>query len=315
MVTIGVDLHKRSHTLVVVDEAGRQLATTTVPATQAGHGTALGWAQSWSERTWALEDCRHLSRRFEGDLLEAGEAVLRVSPKLMAGVRRSARERGKSDPIDALAVARAAVREPDLPVAQLAGVAREVRLLLDHREDLVTERTRVQNRLRWRLHELEPGNEPPPRSLDRKRVLRELETRLAAVEGVVARLARDDVARCRELSIQIDELEDEIEARVSQLAPSLLDLDGCGALTAAKIVGGVAGIRRFRSRAAFAMYNGTAPIPVWSGNQDHVRLNRGGNRQPCIGSPSRRSGWLDPDRSTSNAGGQRARPRGRRSEP
>lgn len=279
MVTIGVDLHKRTHTLVVVDPAGRQLATRTVNATVTGHLDALRWAQGWDERTWALEDCRHLSRRFEADLVRAGEAVLRVPPKLMAGARRSARTPGKSDPIDALAVARAALRESNLPVAQLDGAAREIRLLLDHREDLVAERTRVQNRLRWRLHELDPGNEPALRSLDRVRVLQALEHRLAAMSDVVARLAGVEVARCRELTEQIKELEHEIEDRASELAPSLLALQGCGALTAAKLVGEVAGVARFRSRAAFAMYNGSAPIPAWSGNSDRHRLNRGGNRQ------------------------------------
>src|SRR5207342_780536 len=103
----------------------------------------------------------------ERDLLRAGASVVRVPPKLMAGARRSGREPGKSDPIDALAVARAALREPDLPVARLDGPEREVRLLVDHREDLVAERTRVENRLRWHLHELTPGDEPVARSLDR----------------------------------------------------------------------------------------------------------------------------------------------------
>jgi transposase len=278
MVTIGVDLHKRTHTLVVADPAGRQLATRTVQATVAGHLEALKWAQGWAERNWALEDCRHLSRRFEADLVRAGEAVVRVPPKLMAGARRSARTPGKSDPIDALAVARAAQREPNLPVAQLDGVARELQLLLDHRDDLVAERTRIQNRLRWHLHELDPGQEPAPRSLNRACVLRDLENRLAEVPGMVARLARDHLARCRELTARIKLLEDEIAARATELTPSLLALEGCGALTATKLTGEVAGIRRFRSRAAFAMYNGSAPIPAWSGSERH-RLNRGGNRQ------------------------------------
>jgi transposase len=249
-----------------------------VEATEAGHLEALKWVQGWAERIWALEDCRHLSRRFEADLVRAGEAVLRVPPKLMAGARRSARTSGKSDPIDALAVARAAQREPNLPVAQLDGVSRELRLLLDHRDDLVAERTRIQNRLRWHLHELDPGNEPAPRSLNRARVLRDLENRLADAPGMVVRLARDLVARGRELTAQIKALEAEIAIRVAELTPSLLALKGCGALTAAKLIGEVAGIRRFHSRAAFAMYNGTAPIPAWSGSE-RFRLNRGGNRQ------------------------------------
>ena len=89
----------------------------------------------------------------------------------MAHVRDSARTYGKSDPIDALAVARAAQREPDLPVARLDGPDREVRLLTDHRESLVAERTRVICRLRWHLHELDPAWEPKTRSLDRISVL------------------------------------------------------------------------------------------------------------------------------------------------
>ena len=106
-------------------------------------------------------DCRHLTRRLERDLIAAGESVVRVSPKLMAHVRDSARSYGKSDPIDALAVARNALREPDLPIARLDGIERELRLLVDHPEDLVAERTRIISRLRWHLHELDPGWTPP----------------------------------------------------------------------------------------------------------------------------------------------------------
>jgi transposase len=196
----------------------------------------------------------------------------------MAGARRSSREPGKSDPIDALAVARAALRE-DLPVATLDGPDREVRLLVDHREDLVAERTRAQNRLRWHLHELDPGSEPVARSLDRTVVLAALEHDLAAAPGTVGRIARELVGRIRELTIAINALEREIGRLVADLAPSLLALVGCGPLTAAKLVGETAGIGRFRSRAAFARHNGSAPLPVWSGNTERHRLSRTGNRQ------------------------------------
>lgn len=279
MVTIGADLHKRWHTAVAVDGQGRKLGERTVRATDAGHLDLRDWADQWTERRWALEDCRHLSRRLESDLVRAGESVVRVPTKLMAGARRSSREPGKSDPIDALAVARAALREPDLPTARLDGPEREVRLLVDHRDDLVAERTRAQNRLRWHLHELAPGDEPAARSLDRRRVLDDLEERLAGLEGVVARIAREHVMRVRELTVAIDRLEREIATLVASLAPTLLALPGCGALTGAKLVGETAGIGRFRSAAAFARHDGTAPIPVWSGNVTHHRLSRGGNRQ------------------------------------
>jgi transposase len=278
MVVIGVDSHKRTHTVVATDGTGRKLAEKTVVATSAGHLELVRWAGRFPARSWALEDCRHLSRRLSTDLLVAGEAVVRVPPKLMAGARRSSREPGKSDPIDALAVARAALRE-DLPAAALDGPDREVRLLVDHREDLVAERTRAQNRLRWHLHELDPGSEPVARGLDRRVVLDGLERDLATAPGTVGRIARELVGRIRELTATINDLEREIGRLVADLAPSLLALTGCGPLTAAKLLGEAAGVGRFRSRAAFARHNGSAPLPVWSGNTVRHRLSRTGNRQ------------------------------------
>ena len=278
MVVLGADLHKRSHTIVVIDATGRQLAEKTIPATDAGHLELRRWAAQWPERTWGLEDCRHLSRRLDAELVRAGESVVRVSPKLMAGARRSGREPGKSDPIDALAVARAVLREPDLPVATLDGPDRQVRLLVDHREDLVGERTRHEQRLRWFLVELAVA-EPAPRSLGRAVVQSALRAALVGRTEPVARFARDLLARIVELSGTIRALEREIEGLVRTSAPTLLALPGCGALTAAKIVGEAAGISRFRSKEAFARHNGSAPVPVWSGNIVRHRLNRGGNRQ------------------------------------
>lgn len=278
MVILGADLHKRVHTIVAVDETGRVLGEITVPATTEGHLELRRWAGRYPDRRWALEDCRNLSRRLEADLVRAGEPVVRVPPKLMAAVRPSGREPGKSDPIDALAVARAALREPGLPVATLDGPERELRLLVDHRDDLVADRTDHIGRLRWHLHELDIA-EPRIRSIDRLVVQARLLADLAGRPEPVARIARDLVDRIRELSIAIRALGREIEALAASLAPTLLAMPGVGGLTAAKIVGETAGIGRFRSSAAFARHNGTAPIPVWSGNDTRHRLSRGGNRQ------------------------------------
>ena len=197
----------------------------------------------------------------------------------MAETRKGGRSFGKSDPIDALAVARAALREPGLPVARLDGPEREVRLLVDHREDLVAERTRIISRLRWHLHELEPENEPAARTLTHPRNLARLRKQLQDHEGTVARIARDLVGRCHELTSEINRLEREIGTLVGELAPTLLAICGCGPLTAAKIVGETAGIGRFKSPDAYARHNGTAPLPVWSSNHSRHRLSRTGNRQ------------------------------------
>ena len=205
--------------------------------------------------------------------------MVRVPTVLMADSRRSGRERGKSDHIDALAVARAAWREPNLPTASLDGATRELRLLVDQRDDLVAERTRVVCRLRWHLHEPTPDLDLPAKGFRRDCVVRRVRDPLASFDGTVAAIARELVERVAELNRRATELERQIRPLVLELGPSLLDISGCGALTAAKIIGETAGARRFRSKSAYARWNGTAPTPVWSGNPDRFRLNRGGNRQ------------------------------------
>jgi transposase len=281
LIVIGADSHKRTHTVVALDAVGRKLAEKTVPATSEGHLALVTWAAQWPEVRFALEDCRHLTRRLERDLLTAGQQVVRVPTRLMAGARRGGRQPGKSDPIDAEAVALAALRHDDLPVAELDGPTREVKLLVDYRRDLVAQRTRVQNQLRWHLHELDPELHVPSRGLRRYCVIDDLLDRLADRPGVVARLTRALLERCRELTGQINALEAELKVLVGRLAPSLLALPGCGVLGAAMILGETAGVHRFRNKDAYARFTGTAPIPVWSGSNSRdgkVRLNRGGNR-------------------------------------
>ena len=118
MVMIGVDSHKRTHTVVALDDVGRRLGVKTVRTNSDGHFALVQWAAQFAdgdqEVSFALEDCRHLTRRLESDLLAAGLRVVRVPTRLMATARRSGREPGKSDPIDAEAVAIAALRHAGL---------------------------------------------------------------------------------------------------------------------------------------------------------------------------------------------------------
>lgn len=284
VVLVGSDVHKGTHCAVAVDEVGRQVGrSVTVRASEAGHLARLRWARRLGEDAvvrFAVEDCRHVSTRLERALLSVGARVMRVPPKLMAGARSSARTRGKSDPIDALAIARAALREADLPLAEHTHASREVKLLVDHREDLVGVRTQMQNRLRWHLHELDPELDPVSRGLDRTGELDRVEARLRALPaGVVVRIALELVADIRTLTTRIKSLERELSGLVKAQAPQLLTLPGCGVLTAAKLVGETANPARFRSAACFAMHAGVAPIPASSGKTSRHRLARGGNRQ------------------------------------
>ncbi len=281
MIVVGVDPHKKQHTACAVSAVtGELLGELTVPATRRGNERLLVWARRFGRHVrFAIEDCRHVSVNLQRLLLVRGVEVVRVPPKLMAGSRRGARTYGKSDAVDALAVARAALREPDLPVGALDGPQREIRLLVDHREDLVAERTRVQCRLRWHLHELEVGVDVPGRALNRQKWLVRLLAALDGLDGVQAQIARELVAACRVLTDRINQLERDISALVVELVPALVDLAGCGALTAAKIVGEIGDPTRFTDAGKLAMHAGIAPIPASSGNRQRMRLNRHGNRQ------------------------------------
>jgi transposase len=284
MIVIGVDAHKRTHTCAAVAElTGREIAGRTVSARDTGLGSMLAWARELDRaRVWAIEDCRHVTGRLERFLIARGERVVRVAPRLTGAARRGVREPGKSDPIDALAVARVAIREgvDTLPAAYLDPEALEIRQLSDHRERLVGQRTALINDLRWQLHDLDPSFEVPARRL----ILVRWQTRTAQVldampASVKARIARDELARVRELTIAINALQAELSERVQAYRPRLLQMPGCGPLIAAKAIGETAGAERFPTASKFARITGTAPIPTSSGNRTRYRLDHGGNRQ------------------------------------
>jgi transposase len=279
MMVIGLDVHKHSVTAVAADEAGRPLGEKTVLV---GSDALIGWAASFSDdRLWAVEDCRQLTRWLERQLLQLGEQLVRVPPKLTVPERRAGRTRGKSDPIDALAIARAALREPDLcrPRAD-EQLFRDLKLLVDHRDDLVDTRRRTQQRLRWHLHALDPTFVVPLRMLSRSSHLERVSRWLARQEPEIqVRLARELVARCRSLNRTIAELDLELEQRTAAVAPALLELPGCAAVTAAKLLAEIGPVERFKSDSQLARHAGVAPLEASSGRVQRHRLDRGGNRQ------------------------------------
>lgn len=284
MIVIGTDTHKRTHTCAAVfAQTGQHAGELTASAREPGFRELLAWGRSLDEeRIWALEDCRHVSGSLERFLIASGERVVRVPPKLMGESRRGERSSGKSDPIDALAVARAALREgPEtLPAAHLDEDAMQVKLLLDHREDLVKARSEDQCRLRWHLHDLWPGLEIPAGALDRIVWLDRIARKLSRAEqSTRVRVSRELLNEIRRRTRRAAELQREIGALVKAQAPELLELEGCGALTAAKLIAETAGARRLPTDAKFARLAGVAPIPASSGNRVRHRLDRGGNRQ------------------------------------
>ena len=198
MIVLGADTYKRSHTIAAVAAAsGELLGEQTVASGAKGAAVLLRWARGLGEeRVWALEDCRHVSGSLERFLIGRGERVLRVHSTLMSASRRHARGRGKSDSIDALAVARAALREglDTLPAAHLDGPELDLRLLVDHRERLVRQRVAINNTLQWHLHDLWPDVRFPGSALFHGTWGPRIARRLARAEQRAA--ATSSTARC-----------------------------------------------------------------------------------------------------------------------
>ena len=205
MMVLGADMHKRWHSVVAVAAVTGEVAgEKTVALGVKGFGALLVWARGLgSKRVWALEDCRHVSGSFKRFLLARGERVVRVPTKLRADVRRAARTRGKSDRIDAVAVARAALREgfEALPIAALDGPELDLRLLVDLRERLVRHRVGLNTTLQWHLHDLWPELELPGGALFSTLWTHRIGRRLARAQQTMrVRIARDELRRLRELT-------------------------------------------------------------------------------------------------------------------
>jgi len=284
MIVLGADTHKRSHTIAAVAAGtGELLASQTIQVGRRGFDVLLQWARGLGEeRVWALEDCRHVSASLERLLIERGERVLRIPTHLTAKERKRSRERGKSDAIDALNVARAALQEGlgGFPMARLEGPELDLRLLVDHRERLVRHRVELNSTLLWHLHDLWPELQLPGGALFSKKWSTRIGGRLARAEQTMrVRIARDMLRRLRELTATINQLERDITILVEQIAPQLLTEPGFGPLIAAKLVGEIAGAERFATPAKLARVAGVAPIPASSGNTQRHRLDQGGNRQ------------------------------------
>ena len=278
MAAIGIDTHKATLAACAVDELGRPISEATFANDPAGHDALIAWARSIaSDATIGIEGSSSFGAPLARSVQHAGLSVREVPPHLSRVERRRTRRPGKSDPGDALAIARVTAREPNLPPIRLPDRTSELRLLLEAREDLVGEATRVRNRLHAHLLVLVPGYGGSVANLVAARHRTTVARLLRGDTAVQAELARALLGRLPRLEREVATLTRRIGALVG--GHPLLSLPGAGPITVARLVAEVGDIRRFRSADALAALAGVAPIPASSGQVQRMRLNRGGNRQ------------------------------------
>jgi transposase len=280
MLSIGIDTHKASLAVSAVDELGRQVAGRSFANDPAAHRAVLRWAvRLGSERRFGIEGAGSFGFALAQTLVAAGETVVDVPPHFTARERRTLRQRGKSDPGDALAIARLVAREPALRAVRTHGSLADLKLLVAARDQLVAEQTRLVNQLHADLLVLSPGYAHRLPNLVAARHRGRLAAWLAEQPGVRAELARGRLARLDAVTNDARALERRIGRLVAAGGSRLPDLAGVGPLTAAKLLAESRAIGDYRDAAAFAAANGTAPLSASSGQVHRHRLNRGGNRQ------------------------------------
>lgn len=277
MRVVGIDSHKATLAACAIEAAGVVLAEATFPNEPAGFEALVAWLRDHAVDRVGLEGSAGYGAAAARFLVTAGIDAVEVPPQLSHRERIRTRRAGKCDPGDALAIARVTLREAELPPVRLADASRELQLLVQAREDLVAEATRVRNRLHADLVVLVPGYGASAANLVALRHRAAAARLLRRLKGVHAELARERLARLGRLTDEVRQLERRIETAVAR--HPLRSLPGAGPLVAAKLIGEVGDIRRFRSPDAFAMLAGVAPIPASSGQVSRMRLNRGGNRQ------------------------------------
>jgi transposase len=277
MTTVGIDTHKDTLATCVIDGLGNVRAERTFVNDRAGHTTLAAWLTSVDVVLVGVEGSSSFGAPVARFLVAAEFAVREVPPHLSNRERSRSRRAGKSDPGDALAIARVTAREPDLPPVRLAGRTSDIALLMEAREDIVAEMTRARNRLHAHLRILLPGYGASAANLVATRHQQAVARLLRPLRGLQTELARAQLGRLRALGTEERAFADRL-ARLLGNHP-LRGLPGAGVLVTGKLVAEAGDVRRFRSSDAFAALAGAAPIPASSGQTARMRLNRGGNRQ------------------------------------
>ena len=281
MIVIGIDPHKSTHTATAVDPVtNTDLGSIRIDATLAGYKKLIAWAKAWPTREWAVENAEGLGYHLAQWLLVAGEIVLDVPATATARVRELSRGgRRKNDRIDAAAAACVAALQGDARPVAPEGPADALALLGERRTNLSNSRTRLANQLHALLRQLLVGGAPTSLTAAvASALLRGFRAR-SEVDRIRVGLCRDLIADIRRLDGQLAENEKQMARVLDAHGTRLREVDGIGPVTASRLIGRTGRASRFPTAAAYANYNGSAPVQVASADTDRHRLSRYGDRQ------------------------------------
>ena len=279
-VIIGVDPHKLSATIEVVDGHEKLLGSGRFTTDRAGNAAMRSYVKSWPERVWAIEGANGTGRPLAQRLLEAGEYVVDVPAKLAARVRIfDTGHNRKTDARDAHSVAMVAVRTKGLRVLQVDGELEALRMLTDRREALTRRRVQTVDRLQALLAELLPGQAKRDITTGQAKAML-AKVRPRDIAGKTRRrIAAEELAELVAVDAKIKKATAELKTIVIARGSRLMDIHGVGVVVAARVLADVGDVSRFADRNRFASWTGTAPLDASSGENNRHRLSRAGNRR------------------------------------
>ncbi|MGH3000939.1 MAG: IS110 family transposase [Gaiellaceae bacterium] len=279
---VGVDPHRDSHALAVVDVLnGTVVFEANVEASSEGYTSALRLAETHApgRRAFAIEGTGSFGAGLTRFLTGRGERVLEVGR-----LRRERRSGGKTDALDALRAARSVLASERPATPRAGGERQALQALVAAREGAVNARRAGLCQLRDLLITTPEPLRAELRPLSRARLLQRLATtrpdgrRDPELRGSMLAL-RSIARRVLQLTIEERELAREIETLTRKLAPQLLQQPGVGPHAAAQLILAWSHHGRIHSEAAFARLAGAAPIPASSGKTIRYRLDRSGDRK------------------------------------
>jgi transposase len=279
-VIIGVDPHKLSATIEVVDHHETLLGSGRFSTDQAGYGAMRTYVKAWPDRVWAVEGSNGAGRPLAQRLLEDGEHVVDVPAKLAARVRLfDTGHNRKTDALDAHSIAVVAVRTKNLRVLVPDGELEALRMLTDRRDELTRLRVQTINRIQRLLSELLPGQgKRDLTALQAKAILATVRPRDIAGK-TRRRITAEEITDLITVEAKIKKATAELKTMVLARDSRLMDIHGVGPVVAARTLADVGDISRFADRNRFASWTGTAPLDVSSGEHNRHRLSRAGNRR------------------------------------
>ena len=279
-VVIGMDPHKSSATIEIINDREKVLDTGRYGTDTAGYRSMLAAGRKHRDRVWAVEGCNGIGRHLAQRLVADGEPVVDVPAKLSARARVFSTGQGrKTDPVDAHSVALVGLRSQGLRTISADDATVALRLLIDRREQLGVTRVQVINRIHRLLLELLPGGAKKHLSVAQaKELLGKVRPRDIAGK-TRRRLTAELIVDLTSLDAKIKAADKELHQLISTTGSTLRDLHGIGPANAARLLGDVGDITRFADKARFASWNGTAPLDASSGDQHRHRLSRAGNRR------------------------------------